>query len=168
MRTRSGIMLCGEHTMLIGERCIPSVESTSSHSFGELAPMESARPSQTTSRSVRVLSHRVGPLGASVWGCSRTGGERVRTAPEIESPARRNYTVRCICLLCIFRFSPEGVFGKAHRLASCSPETQSRQGTVPESTGLTIRRGEGLVKTSCEQTINNLFTLPLHQVTGRR
>ncbi len=167
MRTRSGVMLCGEHTMLIGERCIPSVESTSSRSLGRLAPIESARPSRTTSRSVRVLSHRVGPLGASVWVCSQTGGERALTAPEIESPARRNYTVRCICLLCIFRFSPEGVSGKAHRLASCSPETQSRQGTVLESTGITIRRDEGLVKTGCKQTINKLFTLPPHQVTNR-
>jgi hypothetical protein len=46
----------------------------------------------------------------------------------------------------------------AHRLASCSPETQSRQGTVPESTGHTIRVREGGVKMSCEQTINKLFT----------
>jgi hypothetical protein len=108
MRTRSGTMLCGEHIMLIGERCIPSVESTSSHSFGELAPIKSARPSRTTSRSVRVLSHRVGPLGASVWVCSRAGRERVPTPPEIGSPARCSYTVRCICLLCIVRFTPEG------------------------------------------------------------
>ena len=46
-----------------------------------------------------------------------------------------------------------------HRLASCSPETQSRQGTVPESTSHTIRQNEGCVKMSYEQSVNRLFTL---------
>lgn len=131
----------------------PGALYRSPRTVDELPLIQHVRQRRATHRPVRALSFAL-RLSAI---CDRFGHAPLDDA---HSAFRRTRMYGPVHLpLALSECGPKAHTPRAlHRLASCSPETQSRQGTVPEGTGHIVSLHEVRVKTSCEQIINKLFT----------